>query len=134
MGIYIQRMTIPNIQVDGVDEVTSLVGKFPVPGNLVQPDNNNFQMEIVNVSRPVIENIFYPWMRETTLPEWIYDDQPFTTAEITIDFTEHSNVKYHFLGCRPTQIMLTQPDQQPTQSLARNVQFTFDFMTIETIE
>lgn len=132
--MYIQKLTIPQIQVDGGEEVTTLVGRFPVPGNLVVPDNNNLQMEVVNVEAPVIENILYPWMRETTLPWWTYDNQPFTTANITIDFTEHSNVKYRFFGCRPTQIQLIQPDQAPNTNLTRNVQFTFDFMTVETID
>jgi hypothetical protein len=63
-------------------------------------------MEIVNVTDLVIENVFYPWMRETTLPFWTYDAQPYTTATITIDFTDHSNTIYEFYGCRPTQIQL----------------------------
>ena len=102
LGIYIQNIILPNISINGEEEVTTLVGKFPVPGNLVIPDNNTFNMEIVNVEAPIQENIFYPWMRETTLPFWSYDNQPFTTATITVDLTEHSNIKYKFFGCRPT--------------------------------
>lgn len=132
LGIYIQKFNLPNVLVDGGEDVTTLVGKFPVPGNLVQPSDNSFSLEMVNTESPVIENVFYPWMRETTLPWWSYDSQPFTTATITLDFTEHADVKYHFFGCRPTQIMLIQPDQAPSQSMTRNVQFTFDFMTIES--
>ena len=49
------------------------------------------------------------------------------------NFEEHSNVRYWFFGCRPTQVQLIQPDQAPNQSLTRNVQFAFDFMTVETI-
>jgi hypothetical protein len=101
LGIYIQRVVIPNIQIEGGEDVTTLLGKFPVPGNLVIPDNNTFSMEIVNVEQPIIENVFYPWMRETTLPKWSYEGQPYTTARITIDFTEHANVVYYFYGCRP---------------------------------
>ena len=134
LGIYIQKVALPNVQVEGGEESTTLVGKFPIPGNLVTPDNMNFSMDVVNVQSPVIENVFYPWMRETTFPWWSYDDQPFTTAEVTFDFTEHSNVKYHFFGCRPIHMQLVQPDQSPTPSVTRNIQFAFDFMTIETLE
>lgn len=59
-------------------------------------------MEIINTENPVIEKVFYPWMRETTLPFWCYPSQPFTTANITIDFKEHSSIKYIFYNCRPT--------------------------------
>ena len=106
LGIYIQKVTLPNVQIEGGDQSTTPVGKFPIPGNLVMPDNTNFSMEIVNVQAPIIENVFYPWMRETTLPWWSYDEQPFTTATITFDFTEHSNAIYRFFGCRPIQIQL----------------------------
>ena len=102
LGIYIQKFSLPNVLVDGGEDVTTLVGKFPVPGNLVQPSDNSFSLEMVNTESPVIENVFYPWMRETTLPWWSYDSQPFTTATVTLDFTEHADVKYHFFGCRPT--------------------------------
>lgn len=131
-SIYIQRVTLPQIEVQGSEEVTTLVGKFPVPGNIVVPSSNSFSMDIINTNLPVLENVFYPWMRETTLPIWSYDTQPFTTADITFDFTEHANFKYHFFGCRPTQIFLLQPEQQPLTNPVRQVQFVFDFMTIET--
>lgn len=104
LGIYIQKLTLPNLRVAGDDKSTTLVGEFPIPGNIVIPDNPTFNMEIVNVEAPVIENVFYPWMRETTLPWWSYEEQPFTTATVTIDFSGHSNAKYVFLGCRPVQI------------------------------
>lgn len=130
LGIYIQKLTLPNLRVAGDDKSTTLVGEFPIPGNIVIPDNPTFTMEIVNVEAPVIENVFYPWMRETTLPWWSYEEQPFTTATVTIDFSGHSNAKYVFLGCRPVQIQTMQPDQAPTVSLTRNVTFAFDCMTV----
>jgi hypothetical protein len=67
-------VTIPQIQIEGGDEVTTLVGKFPVPGNIVVPDSNTFNIEVINTKAPVIENIFYPWMRETTFPRWVYEE------------------------------------------------------------
>lgn len=134
LGIYIQRVSLPNIQIDGGEDVQSMIGKFPIPGKIVQPSDNTFSMDIINIKSPIIENIFYPWMRETTLPEWQYSSQPFTTALISFDFTEHCNIRYYFAGCRPTHIQLIQPDQSPVQNLTRNVQFTFDYMTIDTYE
>ena len=73
LDVYIQKVTLPQIAVDGGQDITTLFGKFPVPGNIVIPDTNTFTMEVVNVKAPVIENVFYPWMRETTLPWWSYD-------------------------------------------------------------
>jgi len=39
--------------IEGSEESTTLVGKFPVPGNLVVPDNNTFSMDVVNVQSPI---------------------------------------------------------------------------------
>ena len=58
-------------------------------------------MEIINTKAALHERIFYPWLREVTLPWWSYDDQPYTTATVTIDFTKHNDVKYVFTGVRP---------------------------------
>lgn len=134
LGIYIQKVALPNVQIESGEDVQTLMGKFPIPGKIVAPSDNTFSMDIINVSSPIIENIFYPWMRETTLPSWLYNSQPFTTALISFDFSEHCNIKYHFVGCRPTHVQLIQPDQAPVQNLTRNVQFTFDYMTIEKVE
>ena len=113
LGIYIQKVALPNVQIESGEDVQTLMGKFPIPGKIVAPSDNTFSMDIINVSSPIIENIFYPWMRETTLPSWLYNSQPFTTALISFDFSEHCNIKYHFVGCRPTHVQLIQPDQAP---------------------
>lgn len=61
------------MSVQGTEETTTPMGKFPIPGNILGADNNNLNMEIVNVKNPILEEIFYPWMRETTLPRWSYE-------------------------------------------------------------
>jgi hypothetical protein len=35
LGIYIQRVSLPNIQIDGGEDVQSMIGKFPIPGKIV---------------------------------------------------------------------------------------------------
>ena len=130
---YIQKAALPNIDMETTQSNT-LVGTFPIPGQILKPTSNKFSMEIVNVKHPVIENVLYPWMHEARLPKWQYKEQPFTTARITFDFGEHSSVKYVFHGCWPTQINMIQPDQSPTQNVTRNIEFAFKFMTIEKTE
>jgi hypothetical protein len=49
------------------------MGTFPTNGNIVKPTSNSFQMTIVNTKAPLLERLFYPWMREVTLPYWSYD-------------------------------------------------------------
>ena len=49
------------------------MGEFPVimqPG--VYPDGA-FNMEIINTKAALHERIFYPWMREVSLPYWSYE-------------------------------------------------------------
>ena len=89
-------------------------------------------MDIINTRAALHERIFYPWMRECVNPWWAYQDQPYTTATVTIDFTKHNDVKYVFLGVRPKQITLLNGDQsgQSTENMVRTVVFMYDFMFI----
>lgn len=96
------------------------------------PDSNNLQMDIVCTKVPLHERIFYPWMREVTMPYWTYVEQPYTTATITIDFKRHTDMQYVFTGCRPTMIEPLQPSQAASDSATRQVTFTFDFMFIKS--
>lgn len=131
LGLYCQEITIPNLKIVDGAKVTSVLGEFPVNGNYIMPDNNNLVFTFVNTKVPLMERIFYPWMREVTLPWWSYDTQPYTTAAITVDFTKHSDIKYMFFGCRPTQINMQQANQDPSgDNLKRQVTMTFDYMIV----
>ena len=87
-------------------------------------------MKIVNTVAPLHERLFYPWLRETTLPFWSYTTQPYTTATIIVDFTKHSDTKYVFCGCRPTRINMQQPHQDANPSMTRDVSFLYDAMFV----
>ena len=99
----------------------------------MKPDSNVLTLKILNTKVPLHERIFYPWMREVTLPFWSYETQPYTTATITVDFTKHNDVRYVFYGCRPQKIIMQQATQQKSAAnLTRDVSFLFDFMTVES--
>lgn len=132
LGYYVQSAVIPRIgMVDG-GKMTSILGEFPANGLYIKPDNNQLQMEVLCTKLPLHERLFYPWMKEVTLPYWSYDTQPYTTAKITIDFSKHTDLKYVFYGCRPSQIDLIQPTQQPDGQVVRQVTFIFDVMAIQS--
>lgn len=133
LGIYIQNATLPNIEME-FETVQTQVGNFAIPGKIVKPSSNTFSIEILNMNTPIQENIFYPWMQETRLPYWAYSTMPFARATISFDFSEHSNIKYNFLGCFPTQIQALQPSQTPASSFTRQVTFAFDYMTVENVD
>lgn len=106
---------------------------MPLNGSVVIPDKKDLTMTIVNTRVPLLERIFYPWMREVTLPWWSYETQPYTTATITVDFTKHSDIKYVFYGCRPSQINLQQAKQSPDgDNLTRQLTMMFDFMIVKS--
>lgn len=130
LGLYVQSISVPNIKMpDGQKCVTSL-GEFPVNGNFITSDGT-LQLEILNTKAALHERIFYPWMREVTLPYWSYEKQPYTTATITIDYTKHNDVKYVFCGCRPCQISLLQGTQESSsENITRNITIMFDYMYI----
>jgi len=130
LGLYVQSITVPNMRMGGDAKASSLLGDFPVNGGFVMTDGT-LQMTMVNTKAALHERLFYPWVRECTLPYWSYDDQPYTTATVTIDYTKHNDVKYVFTGVRPTQINMLQATQDATDgNLTRDVTFMFDFMFV----
>lgn len=128
---YVQKITAPNIQMGGEQKSTiNYLGEFPINGTYVQA-NGELQMEVINTKASLCERLFYPWMRECVMPFWSYDSQPYTTAEITVDFTSHNDCRYVFCGCRPKQIkMLDATQEADSGNLERNVVFMYDFMFV----
>lgn len=134
LGLYCQEVVIPNIEVpSGGTSIVNAIGDFPINGLFVKTDSNVITLKIVNTKVPLHERIFYPWMREVTLPYWSYADQPYTTATITIDFTKHNDIQYVFCGCRPQKILMQQATQEASSpNLIRDVSFVFDYMFINS--
>ena len=129
LSYYVQNMNLPQIiQKDG-GQIETMVGNFPVNGRCVIPSSQEFQMEVINTKQPLLEKIFYPWMREVTLPVWTYDDQPYSTADVTVSFKKHADVKYMFLNCRPKNIATYTPTND-LGSMTRSVSFAFDYMFV----
>lgn len=128
---FVQDITVPFLSQNGADESQSIVGKFPTNGSFIMPDNNELIIDVLNTKLPVAEYIFYPWMREVTLPYWAYDTQPYTTATVTVDFSKHMDLQYVFCGCRPKTIQTMQPNNIVDGSqLKRQVTLLFDYMFI----
>lgn len=134
LGPYVQEVTLPNIKVKSEQKSVTAIGEFPVNGTYVQPETNELIMQIVNTKAALHERIFYPWMREVCAPFWSYKSQPYTTADITIDFSKHNDAKYVFYGCRPSQIYALQGNQDTSSAdnLKRQVVFIFDLMTVQS--
>ncbi len=131
LGPYCQEVILPNIENPPSENAQTMLGEFPVNGMFVKADTNIVQLKIINTKVPLHERIFYPWLREVTLPMWSYQSQPYTTATITVDFTKHNDIKYVFCGCRPSKIILQQATQESsTPNLVRDVSFLFDYMLI----
>lgn len=128
---FVQDITVPQLTMPTDAESQSLLGKFQGNGSYIAPDTNEFMLTLLNTKMPIVEYIFYPWMREVTLPYWSYDSQPYTTATTTISFDEHQDIQYVFTGCRPKQIQTIQPNNVVDGSaLRRQVSMLFDFMFI----
>lgn len=130
LGPYCQEITLPNIEVPAGQSVETLLGEFPVNGRFVKADTNLIQMKIVNTKVPLHERLFYPWMREVTQPFWSYNQQPYTTATITVDFSKHADLAYVFCGCRPQKIISQTATQDASATLTRDVTFLFDYMFV----
>ena len=134
LGPYVQEVTIPQMQLSEGSKASTLLGDFPINGQFIKTDTNDLMMTVINTKASLHERIFYPWMREVTLPYWSYASQPYTTATITIDFSKHNDCRYVFCGCRPKQIMSLQgkQDQTSAENLTRQITFMFDFMLVQS--
>lgn len=133
LGMYCQEITIPSLKMVDEEAASTFLGDIPLNSSMVIPDKKDLTFQIVNTRVPLMERIFYPWMREVTLPWWSYQTQPYTTATITVDFTKHSDIKYVFYGCRPTQINLQQAQQSPDgANITRQMTMLFDMMFVES--
>ena len=132
LTMFTQSITIPRIeQMDTGSANVTQFGRFPINGMCCAPDSNNLEFTMINTKVPIFERIFYPWLREVTLPYWSYNSQPYSTALITVDMTRHSDIKYIFTGCRPLSIQMQQPSQDASGSaITRNVTMTFDYMFV----
>ena len=131
MTYFTQSITLPHLQNNSGDgQDVEYIGSFKLNGTFTGPDSKQLTMNIINTKAPVLERIFYPWLKEVTLPYWSYSTQPFTTATITIDLTKHSDLKYTFTGCRPQKITSYQPSQELPSELTRAVTFDFDYMFV----
>ena len=132
LGFYVQSIVIPKLQIKEGQTIDTLCGSFSIPGNILQPDTNTLIMSVINTKVPLLERIFYPWMREVTLPYWSYKTCPYTTATIKVDMTKHSDISYVFFGCRPTVIQTEQPTQEPDSNITRDITFQFDHMIVSS--
>lgn len=104
MGFYIQAIHMPNLKIAG-EKSQTMLGEFPVAGTVIGSEGS-FTMDVLNTKAALHERLFYPWMRETTCEFWSYESQPYTTANIIVDFKKHNDVRYVFTGCRPTDVNL----------------------------
>lgn len=130
---FVQDITVPFLGQQQGEESQSLLGKFQANGMFIAPDNNELMLTVLNTKLPIVEYLFYPWMREVTLPYWSYESQPYTTATTVIDFSKHADLQYIFCGCRPKTIQTLQPNNVVDGSaLKRQVTLMFDFMFISS--
>ena len=130
---FTQSGTLPTISIPDDSPVETVIGSLKTHKMAVETDSKEFSLQILNTKVSLIDRIFYPWMREISYPYWSYDEYPYTTATITIDFTDHNDIKYVFLGSRPTKIETLNPTNALDTNMARQVTFAFDFMYISSL-
>lgn len=73
LGSYVQSMAVPQMVMPEAGKVPTLFGEFPVNNLYVKPDNNTITLTILNTKVSLHDFLFYPWMREVTMPLWSYE-------------------------------------------------------------
>ena len=131
LGLYCQDITIPQIAMPDIGSVTNSIGTFPINGTIVTPEQNRITMQILNTKAPLIDRLFYPWMREVVLPFWSYETQPYTTADVYVSFYKHADIEYVFYRCIPVYVSAIQANQQNTE-VKRQVSMSFNYMCVRS--
>ena len=72
LSYYVQNATVPALQTEGIEDIKTMLGSYPVNGMFVKPAQNSFQLNIINTKVPLLERVFYPWMREQPVPAQLY--------------------------------------------------------------
>ena len=127
---FAQSGTLPSITVPSDTVANTVVGDYTTHKMIVQPSTHEFSLDILNTKVSLLDRVFYPWMKEISYPYWSYQEQPYTTATVTISFIAHNDIAYVFLGSRPIGIDTIQPTNQLDTNMTRKVTFAFDFMYI----
>jgi len=130
---FVQEATLPSISVPNDAVAETAIGSVQTHKMAVETDTKEFTLKVLNTRVSLLDRVFYPWMREISYPYWSYPTQPYTTATITIDMTEHNDISYVFLGSRPTKIESLNPTNALDTTMARGVTFVFDFMYIASV-
>jgi hypothetical protein len=84
---YVQDIKLPSIKID-TEFITNFSNPEPIgtDGTFILPENNNITINVLDMAAPLHEYIFYPWMSEVGLNQWVYPYYPFTKADIYINF------------------------------------------------
>jgi hypothetical protein len=132
---YIQSINIPDItSYSPVESVASEFGMTSNPGLFVKASQNNFTIQFLSTEFSLHEHAFYYWLSETTSNRWCYWHRPFTKADIYVHFFDSDSKKtlfsYCFANCFPSGIETLSPSHEPSTSITRGVDFTFDMMYV----
>lgn len=127
---FVQRIQLPNFTVTADTNADTIAHMAIMHKMLLNTEQQTFTMDVINTKVPLLEEVFYPWLREIQYPSWQYEGQPYTTADLEINLTSHSDISYHLLKCRPTSFDTYNPSQELT-SVTRSIIFTFDLMYVK---
>ena len=129
---FVQRINLPNITIPNSENISTILGNFQTTGTLVDVESHEFSIDILNTKLPLIETVFYPWMREVTLPYWSYNQYPYTLGKLTIDLNTHCDVQYIIYGVKPKTVQTYNPSQEFNSNMVRFVTFSFDYMLVKS--
>ena len=129
---FVQRITLPTISETIVQTDSKLLGTFPTHTSIVFPTTNNLQMEIINTREANIEYLLHSWIREVHGIKWKNEFVPYSTIEIRVNLTDHTDFIYHFINCRPNELASHTADHQlRSNSALHDLNFVFDYMYLE---
>lgn len=84
---YVQNVKLPNLKID-TEYISNFTSPEPIgkDGVFIVPENNNITISLLDMAAPLHEYLFYPWLAEVGLSQWMYNTMPFTKADIVINF------------------------------------------------
>lgn len=84
---FVQSIEIPPLTLDTEQFDSPFTPYFlPTQGAILKAGDNKITLSLLDAVAPINEYVFYPWMREVYNPIWSYPTQPYTLADLKIDF------------------------------------------------
>lgn len=135
IALLARAAVLPNFTGSEEQKFTNQFGYMSLPSDRIIPDENKLVLSFLTCEYPINEIFFLEWIKETCADTYLYLEQPFQKADITIDFIDQKYEKiiysYTFVDAYPKTIITPDVEHEVGGlDFSRDVVFSFDYVIV----